>query len=99
MTPNPPPTAPSDKQTVLKTGLYLLSLLFYFLFTPQSFLVGSVVKNLPANAGDLGSITGLGRSRGEGNGKPLEYSCQGNPLDRGGWQAAVHEVAKESDMT
>ena len=95
MTPNPPP-APSDKQPVLKGGLYLLSLLFYFLFPPRGF---PVVKNLPANAGDLGSVTGLGRSHGKGNGNPLQYSCQGNPLDRGGWQATVHGVAKESDMT
>ena len=59
----------------------------------------SVVKNPPANAGDLGSIPGLGRSPGEGSGNPLQYSCLGNPMDRGAWLAAVHEVAKESDMT
>ena len=44
---------------------------------------GSVVKNLPANAGDLGSIPGLGRSPGEGNGYTLQYSYLGNPMDRG----------------
>ena len=43
---------------------------------------GSVVKNLPANAGDVSSVPGLGRSPGEGNGNPLQYSCLGNPLDR-----------------
>ena len=59
----------------------------------------SVVKNPPANAGDLGSIPGLGRSPGEGSGNPLQYSCLGNPMDRGAWLAAVHEVAKELDMT
>ena len=56
-----------------------------------------VVKNLPANVGDkrdLGSIPGLGRSPGEGNGYPLQYSCPENPLDAEAWQAAVHRVAK-----
>ena len=60
---------------------------------------GSVVKNLPANAGDPGSMPGLGRSPGEGNGNPLQYSCLGNPMDRGAWQATVHEVTEELDMT
>jgi len=58
-----------------------------------------MVKNPPANAGDMGSISGLGRSPGEGNGKLLQYSCLGNPMDRGAWWATVHGVAKESDMT
>ena len=56
-----------------------------------------MVKNLPANAGDvrdLGSIPQSGRSPGEGNGNPLQYSCLGNPMDRGAWQATVHGVAK-----
>ena len=48
-----------------------------------SFPGGSVVKNPPANTGDVGSISGLGRSPGEGNGNPLQYSCQENPMDRG----------------
>ena len=56
----------------------------------------SVVKNLPANAGDLGSIPGSGRSPGEGNGNPLQYSCLENPIDRGAWWAAVHGIAKSS---
>ena len=46
---------------------------------------GSVVKNLPANEEDLGSIPGLGRSPGEGNGKSLQYSCLGNSMDRAAW--------------
>ena len=58
---------------------------------------GSVVKNLPDNAGDAGSIHGLGKSPGEGNGNPLQYSCQENPMDRGTWRAAVHGVTKELD--
>ena len=59
----------------------------------------SVVKNPPANAGDADSIPESGRSPGEGNGNPLQYSCLGNPMDRGVWQAAVHGIRKESDMT
>ena len=55
----------------------------------MSFPGGSVVKNTPANAGDTGSIPGLGRSPGEGNGNPLQYSCLGNLIDRGTWLAAV----------
>ena len=51
------------------------------------------------SAGDLGSIPGSGRSPGEGNGKPLQCSCLGNPMDRGAWQATVHGVTKESDTT
>ena len=54
-----------------------------------------MVKNLPVIAGDIrdrGSISGLGRSPGEGNGNPLQYSCLGNPMDRGVWRAIVHDV-------
>ena len=61
-----------------------------------------VVKNLPANAGDVrdvGLIPGLGRSPGEGNGNSLQYSCLENPMDREAWQATVHGVAKELDIT
>ena len=57
----------------------------------------SVVKNPPVKAGeagDTGSIPGLGRSPGEGNGNPLQYSFLGNPMDRGAGQATVHGVAK-----
>ena len=59
----------------------------------------SVVKNLLANAGDTGSVPGLGRSPGEGNGNPLQYSCLKNLMDRGAWQATVCRVIKELDMT
>ena len=58
---------------------------------------GLVVKNLPANTGDVNSVPGWGRSPGEGNGNPFQYSCLGNPIDRGAWQATVLGVAKESD--
>ena len=50
---------------------------------------GSEVKASARNAGDLGSIPGLGRSPGEGNGNPLQYSCLENPMDRGAWWATV----------
>ena len=54
-----------------------------------------MVKNLPANEGDEGLISGSGRFPGEGNGHPPKYSYLGNPMDRGDWQATVHGVAKE----
>ena len=60
---------------------------------------GATVKNLSANAGDAGSIPGSGRSPGGGNGNPLQYSCLGNPMDRGAWQATVYGVTKELNMT
>ena len=62
-------------------------------------LVARLVKNPPASAGEAGSIPGLGRSPGGGHGNPLQYSCLGNPMDRGVWWATVHGVAKESDTT
>ena len=62
------------------------------------FLGGSEVKASACNAGDLGSIFGLGKSPGEGNGNPLQYSCLEYPMDRGARWATVHGVA-ESDMT
>ena len=70
------------------------------IFAPYTmgFSGGSEVKNLPANAGDMGSITGLGRSPGEGNGNALQYSCLEDPMDRGAWWATANEVAK-SEMT
>ena len=64
--------------------------------------MAQLVKNLPANAGDArdpGSIPGLERSPGEGNGNPVQYSCLGSPMDRGAWWVAVHGVAKELDRT
>ena len=53
---------------------------------------GSVVKNLPANAGDVGSIPGWGRYPEGGNGNPFQYSCLENPMVRGAWRATVHGV-------
>ena len=65
----------------------------------EGFSGGSAVKNLPAHARDAGSIPGLGRSPGEGNGNPLQFSSLGNPVDRGAWPATVCGVIKESYTT
>ena len=57
-----------------------------------------MVKNPPANAGDIrevGLILESGKSPGEGNGNPLQYSCLENPMDRGAWQATVHQVTQK----
>ena len=56
---------------------------------------GSVVNNPPASAGGISLIPGAGRSPGEGNGSPLQYSCLGNPMDKGACRATVHGVTKE----
>ena len=58
-----------------------------------------MVENLPANARDVGSIPGSGRSPEEGNGNPLQYSCLQNPMDRGAWWAIACGVAKELGTT
>ena len=62
-------------------------------------LVDSVVNNLPANAGDAGSVPGSGRSPGGGNGNPFQDLCLENPMDREAWRATVHGGHKESDTT
>ena len=64
------------------------------LLNPVIYGGGSVVMKPPANAGDTGLISGSGRSPGEGNGNPLQYSHLENSVDRGAWQAIVHSVAK-----
>ena len=64
-----------------------------------SFPGGSVVENPLASSADMGSIPGLGRSPGEGNGNPVQYSCLGNPRDRGAWWATVLGVVRELDTT
>ena len=60
----------------------------------MGFPCGSDGEEFACNAGDLGSILGSGRSPGEGNGNPLQYSCLENSVDKGAWQATVHGVAK-----
>ena len=64
------------------------------LLLKMDFPGGSVVKNLPANAGDAGSIPGLGRSPGGGHGNPFHYSCLKDSLDRGAWKSTVHGVTR-----
>ena len=80
-------------------GLVLGNLMYALLFGLhkgfiKGFPAGSVVKNPPASAGDVGLILGLGRSPGGGNGNPLQDSCLGNPMDRGAWWTTVHGVPK-----
>ena len=77
--------------------MFWLGLLLFFCFPG-----GSAGKESPCsaeNAKDAGTIPGLERSPGEGNGNPLQYSCLGNPMDRGAWRAAVPGVTTESDTT
>ena len=66
----------------------------FFLTTQFGFPGGSEVKASACNAGDLGSISGLGRFPAEGNGNPLQYSCLENPMDRGAWWATVHGLQR-----
>ena len=76
--------------TVIPLGKRVISYLPLYLYLPD----GSVVKNPPANAGDMDSVSGLGRSPGEGNGNPVQYFCLEISMDRGVWQATVHGVPK-----
>ena len=84
-----------DRKKNLLTLQTLSESKFLFLLEyPQGFPGGSDSKESAHHAGDLGSIPGLGRSPGEENGNPLQYSCLENLMDRGAWQATVHGVAK-----
>ena len=58
-----------------------------------------MLKSLPANVGNMSSIPESGKSPGERNGNPFQYSCLGNPMDKRVWQATVHGVTKEPDVT
>jgi len=72
------------------------------IYMKRGFPGGSVVKNLPANAGDardVGLSPGPGRSPGVGSGNPLQYSCLGNPMDRRAWQATVHGVMNRTRLS
>ena len=64
------------------------------LIYPRGFPGGSDGKQSAYNVGDPGSIPGLGRTPGQGDGNPLQYSCLADPMDRGAWRAVVHRVAK-----
>ena len=97
------------ERQIKRQVIYTIKLVRYCTFLLQGMVIkqyncflmgfpgGSAVKNPPANTGDMGSIPGSGRSPGEGNGNPLQYSCLGNPTDKGAWWATAHSVAKESD--
>ena len=78
--------------------IFLLNILFEY-FPYRGFPDGSVVKNLLANAGNVGSIPGSGRCLEEGNGNPLQYSCLENSMDREAWWTTVHGIPKQSDVT
>ena len=88
-----------DEQTPFEVGWGILATLFTYDIVGHTLGLpgGASSKGPPANAGDTrdaGSIPGLGRSPGGGNGNPLQNSCPENPMDRGAWQAIVHRVAK-----
>ena len=78
---------------------YLIVVLICVFLVPNEGFPGSGVKNPPASAKHPGSIPGLGRSPGRGNGNPLQYSCLGNPMNREAWWATVHGITKELDTT
>jgi len=84
---------------VVKLIVFLFKCNTVLLLLSLGFPGDSVVKNLSTNSGDAVSIPGLGKSLGEGNGNPLQYSCLGNPMDRGAWRATVHGFVKELDTT
>ena len=65
-----------------------------YLSLDRGFPGGSVIKNPPANAGDMGLTPGPGIPPGEGNGNPLQYSCLENPMDRAVWRATIHGITK-----
>ena len=81
-----------------KFDIFQINLLSPELNSFGAFPGGSDGKESASSAGDLGSVPGLGRSSGEGNGNPLQYSCLQNSMDRGAWQGTVHGVAKVSEM-
>ncbi|CAM9918803.1 unnamed protein product [Rangifer tarandus platyrhynchus] len=80
---------------LLTLSLFLHATLFITAFSIFIYFLGSSDGKVFANnVGDLGSISGSGRSPAEGNGNPLQYSCLENPMDRGAWWATVHGVTK-----
>ena len=91
------------KSSCVMTSLELWNYEFYqYKGKPKPFSGGSMVKNLPANTGDIkdaGLILGLGRSRRAGNHNPFQYSCLENFMDRGAWWATVHRVGHDGAHT
>ena len=77
-------------KVIHRCTLFIYTLIYLYMGFPGI----SVVKNLPANAGDKVPIPRLGKFPGVGNGNPLQYSCLENPMDRGAWQTIVHGVAR-----
>ena len=87
---------------IFKNNFYKTFEKYYDFLTYNMSDMTQWVKNPPANAGDIrdvGSIPRLGRSPREGNSNPVQYSCLGNPMDRGAWKLAVQGAAKELDTT
>ena len=95
------PKLPTKGQEPCLPHFYVPNSDWYTVRAQLAFPGDSMVKNpnLLANKGDTGSIIGSGRSPGEGNGYPLQYSCPGNPMDRGAWWATVCGVVREQDAT
>ena len=91
------------KDNSIYGGLAIYQVLIYHIWYSKEqlspFPGGSAGKESASIAGDQDLIPGLGRSPGEENGNPLQYSCLENPMDREAWRATAHGVAKESDMT
>ena len=86
----------SDRSGLLRPKVLLLYYLIA-LITSEGFPSASADEESACSAGHMGSIPGSGRAPGGGNGNPLQYSCLGNPMDRGAWWATVHEGRKELD--
>ena len=84
----------SEVAQLCPTPFDLIFILYFPVMESIGFLGGSVVKESACSAGEPDSIPGLGRSPGEGNGTPLQYSCLENPMDRGAWWAIDHGVTK-----
>ena len=80
--------------TVYKMQIYYLKMWSFCIYTHTHTRKNGFPGGSACNPRDLGSITGLGRSPGEGNGNPLQHSCLENPMDRGAWLATVHRVPK-----
>ena len=83
-----------EKEDLLMLTLSILLQFLTYVCMYLCFSDGLAVRNPPANARDTGLFPGLGKSPGEGNGNPLQYSGLENPMDRGAWWASVHGVAK-----
>ena len=87
-------TIHSHTNIYIHTNIHMHTYIFVYVCICMGFLGGSVVKNSPANAGASGSIPGSGRSLEGAKDNSLQYSCLGNPMDRGAWWATVHSIAE-----